>query len=386
MSFDRLDPAGRPLRGLFAGAIILIVVLLGVFAYSLAHSQNQQRDDLEKRFRDRADISAAVTDAIFASAGSQGQLQNAAKFGGSKIDEAALEKTARQGQSAYAIVIADDGKVLAATPGSPKRTPANAPYVAKALRTGRLQLSDQLPGPGGKPVFESASPFPTTHGRRVLLQAASAKLLSQFLDGFLAEVPNVASATSYVVDSKGQIVGSTAKGVKSGQKLPDKDLAAAIEKGRSGSYDDGRYFAAAPVTGSTWSVVLSADKDNLYAPLDSTVPWLIFAAFALMAIAGLFLFWRVLMANSQLQRAELSRVHALEINDNVVQRLVVAKLALERGATETSREKLAETLQETQQLVTSLLEEKEIVPGVLRRSEEAPTDRPPGPNRTAERK
>ncbi len=389
MSFDRVDPAGRPLRALFAGAVILIVLLLGFFAYSLAHSQRQQRSDLEKRFRDRADISAAVTDAIFASAGAQGQLQNAARFGGSTINPATLQRTARQSQAEYAEVIDSSGKLLAATPGAPKRTAANAPHIARALRSGRLELSDQLPGPKGAPIFESAAPFPTTHGRRVLVTSADGKLLSQFLDGFLAEVPNVASATSYVVDSKGRVVGSTAKGVRPGTKLPDEDLAAALTKHKSGSYDGNRYFASAPVVGSTWVVALSASKENLYAPVNGsqrTVPWLIFAAFALMAISGLVLFRRSLVANAQLQRAELSRVHALEINDNVVQRLVVAKLALERGATETSHEKLAETLQETQQLVTSLLEEKEIVPGVLRRTEAAPTDQPPGSKQPAERK
>jgi hypothetical protein len=388
VSFDSADPAGRTLRALFAGALVLIVLLLGFFAYSLAHSQRQQREDLEKRFRDRADISAAVTDAIFASAGSQGQVQNAARFGGDKINPETLASTARQSHSPYAEIIAADGKVLAATPGAPRRSLADAPYIARAVRTRRLQISDQLRGPKGKPVFETATPFPTPHGRRVLLAATNAMVLSYFLDGFLSQVPNVASATSYVVDSNGKVVGTTAKGVRPGSALPDRELADSLAKHRSGSYGDDRYFASAPLLSSPWVVALSTAKDNLYATVNGserTIPWLIFAAFALMAIAGLVLLRRVLVTNAQLQRAELSRVHALEINDNVVQRLVVAKLALERGATETSREKLAETLQEAQQLVTSLLEEKEIGPGVLRRSEAAPTNQPPGAQRTPER-
>jgi hypothetical protein len=128
--------------------------------------------------------------------------------------------------------------------------------------------------------------------------------------------------------------------------------------------------------------VLSTSKSKLYASVNGsqrTVPWLIFVAFALVAIAGLLLFRRVLVATSELQRAELSRLHAIEINDNVVQRLVVAKYALDRGTTEVSQEKLAETLREAQQLVTSLLEEKDIGPGVLRRGVAAPTDQPPEP-------
>jgi hypothetical protein len=93
------------------------------------------------------------------------------------------------------------------------------------------------------------------------------------------------------------------------------------------------------------------------------------------------LLWRVLISNAELQRADLSRRHALEINDNVVQRLVLAKYALDRGATETSQQKLAETLRETQQLVTSLLEEREITPGALRR--DAPAETEGRPERSA---
>jgi len=387
--FDSADPAGRTLRALFAGAVALVVLLLGFFAYSLAHSQGQQREDLEKRFRDRADISAAVTDAIFASAGSQSQLQNAAKFGGSTINPMTLVRTARQSQSPYAEIIGSDGKLLAATRRAPKRSPAARPYVARAVRTNRLQVSDQLRGPKGSPVFETATPFPTAHGTRVLLAANDARLLSQFLNGFLEQVPNVAAATSYVLDSNGMVVATTSKGVPSGSTLPDRDLASALTEHRSGSYGDDRYFASARLLSSPWVVALSAAKDDLYATVNGserTIPWLIFAAFALVAIAGLVLLRRVLVTNARLQRAEISRVHALEINDNVVQRLVVAKLALDRGATETSREKLAETLQETQQLVTSMLEEKEIFPGVLRRSGAAPTDQAPAARRPAGRR
>lgn len=382
MPFTGSDPSAKRLRGLFIGALTLVVLVLGFFAYSLAHSQQQLRRDLEKRFHDRADVSAAVTDAIFRSAGSQNQIQNAGRFGGAKIDRAALIRTARQSQAPYAAVVASDGRVLAATPGAPRRSLAAAPYVAKALRTRRIELSDVLPGSGGATVIESASSFQTVHGARALVSAIRAPVLSRFLAGFLSQVPNVASAKSYVVDSKDKLVAATGTGARAAARLPDRDLAAALAKHRQGSYGHGRYFASAPVGGSPWRVVLSTSRNELYSSVNGSrraIPWLIFVAFALVAGGGLFLLRRVLAASASLQRAELSRVHALEINDNVVQRLIVAKMALDRGATETSQEKLGETLRETQQLVTSLLEQKEIAPGVLRRDAAAPTDKPPEP-------
>jgi hypothetical protein len=376
------QPSADRFRSLIVGAGVLLVVLLGFFAYSLAHSQQQQRRDLEKRFHDRADVSAAVTEAIFGSAGSQAQIQNAARFGGSTIDPVVLARTAQQSQALYVVILGKDGRVLAGTPGSPPRSRATAPYVAKALRSGGIQLSDLLQAPGGSTIIESASPFPTVHGRRVLLTGIKAQALSRFLGGFLSQVPNVAAARSYVIDANGKVVGSPGADAPPGRPLPDRQLTAAAAKHRQGSYDGDRYFASARIGGSPWRVVLSTSKSRLYASVNGSqriVPWVIFVAFALVAAIGLFLFRRVLVATSELQRAELSRVHAMEINDNVVQRLVLAKYALDRGATDTSQEKLGETLAEAQQLVTSLLEEKEIVPGVFRRDAAAPTEQPPEP-------
>jgi ABC-type nickel/cobalt efflux system permease component RcnA len=123
----------------------------------------------------------------------------------------------------------------------------------------------------------------------------------------------------------------------------------------------------------------ATSQDALYSSVKTTASWIIFGAFVLVSALGLFLLWRVLISGAELERADLSRRHALEINDNVVQRLVVAKYALDRGATESSKEKLAETLRETQQLVTSLLEEREIEPGSLRREAPAETEGRPDP-------
>ena len=328
-----------------------------------------------------------MTEALFNSASADTKAENAARFGGATVNPAALVRQARQSQSPYAEILDSKGKVLAATPGAPRTQGAQRPHVKAALRSGRLELSDVIRGPRGVTVTESAAAFPTRYGQRVQVSAIRSPLLARFLASFLGQVPNVAQAKSYVVDSRSVVVGGTER-ARPGMPLPDRALANALRGDQQGPYGDGRYFASAPVGGSPWRVVLTTTEDELYESINGsqrTIPWLIFAAFALVGGAGLLLFRRVLVSNAKLQRAELNRMHALEINDNVVQRLVVAKLALERGATETSREKLAETLQETQQLVTSLLEEKEIAPGVLRRGAAAETAEPPAPKKPAGR-
>jgi hypothetical protein len=206
-----------------------------------------------------------------------------------------------------------------------------------------------------------------------------AAALGQFLNSFLTKLPNVADANSYVIDRANKVIATPGQKSRPGVSLPDTELADAIGDRESGSYDGDRYFASSPIKGTPWRIVLTAAKSDLYSSVATTVPWLIFAAFVLVSVGGMILLWRVLISNAELQRADLSRRHALEINDNVVQRLVLAKYALDRGATETSQQKLAETLRETQQLVTSLLEERDIEPGALRREVPAETEGRPEP-------
>jgi len=365
-----------------AGATVLTVALLAVFAISLAQSQHRQRRDVEKRFHDRATVSAALTSAIFSISASQTQVQSALKFGGRTINQADLVRTARQGQSLYLEIIDGDGRVLAATAAAPSGAPPARPYVKKALSTGRGQLSNLLPGPEGTKYVEFALPFRALSGPRVQLSGIRQRLLSQFLGGFLDQIPNVAGAQSYVVDGTGAVVASPTRSVRLGAPLPDRDLANAIADGKQGDYDNDRYYTSAPISGSPWRVVLSASNGELFDSINGarrTVPWLIFIAFALTAGIGLFLLRRVLLASRRLERAELNRAHALEINDNIVQRLVMARYSLDRGSSENSQEKVAETLHEAQQLVTSLLEDKEIAPGVLRRGAAADTEGSPQP-------
>ena len=71
---------------------------------------------------------------------------------------------------------------------------------------------------------------------------------------------------------------------------------------------------------------------------------------------------------ARIQRTQLGRAHAAEINDNVVQQLVLTKYALDRGETAVGTERAAEALHEAQRLVSSMLAEEDITPGALRRS------------------
>jgi hypothetical protein len=376
------DAAAERLRPVFIGGTGLLILLLVFFAYSLAHAQAQQRRDLEKRFNDRADVAAVVNESIFKLASSGAMAADAARFGAKTVSTPALEQRTAQNDQLYSQILDAGGNVLAATSGAPARDPMKRPYVKLALTSGRTEYSSIMHGPGHTPIIETATAFSTPSGVRVDVTGVKAKPVADFLNAFLTKLPSVANARSYVIDPSAKLIASPKATTRPGAELPDRALAAASAKRDSGAYGDNRYFASAPIPSSPWRIVLTASKSSLYSTVNGSqriLPWIIFALFAAAVGFGLFLLRRVLMANTQLERAELSRRHALEINDNVVQRLVVAKYALDRGATEASQQKLAETLRETQQLVTSLLEQKDIAPGSLRREAPAGTEGPPAP-------
>src|SRR3954447_5361160 len=378
------DAAAQRLRPAFAVASLLLILLLGVFAYALAKSQSQQREDLENRFEDRAKVAATVNDALFSFASSSTRQNDTKTFGGPTVDQKALDQRTAVQQQFYAAIVSPDGKVLAKSGDVPAGI-ANDPQVKKALGSRQVVYSRLMKGPRGSVAIQSAVAFPTASGPRVDISSGKADAFGLFLNSFLTRLPSVAHARSYVVDDANKIIAAPGTKTRPGVSLPDKKLAAAVAKGQRGNYGDNRYFVSYPIASTPWRIVLSAARADLYDSVETTVSWIIFAAFCLVSLGGMILLWRVLISNAELQRADLSRKHALEINDNVVQRLVLAKYALDRGATETSQQKLAETLRETQQLVTSLLEERDIAPGALRREAPAETEGKPDPaKRTVE--
>lgn len=67
---------------------------------------------------------------------------------------------------------------------------------------------------------------------------------------------------------------------------------------------------------------------------------------------------------------------AIEINDNVVQGLVRAKMALDLGMEEEGDEAVDETMAKARHIITGLLGDRDIAPGALRRTSEAGIGKP----------
>src|SRR5687768_15018307 len=108
----------RP-RTVLALAVALLVVVLALFTVALLRANSNDRRDAERRFQDRAKVSASLTEAIFSSTSSTAQEQNTQRYGGATIDRRVLERVAEQGRLAYLVILDAGGAPLAFT----RRTP-----------------------------------------------------------------------------------------------------------------------------------------------------------------------------------------------------------------------------------------------------------------------
>jgi hypothetical protein len=359
------------LRAITIGGALLAALVLGVFAYLIADAQSKDRENVEQRFRDVARVSAAVTDGIFQAALQGAQSQASTNFAGT-VDQSAVQAYVRRGQLRYAAVLDHAGRRLAATPG----TPPSGGAVDVAIETGKARFSDVM-GRGKDAVVEWAIPFQTPEGRRLLVQGSPASAFEEFLTASLGKLPNFADAETVMLDGKGLVLGGTRLSTPVGERLEDGNLLEALAEKGAGAYGGNRFFASGAITGSPFKIVLDTSESKLYESITGeAVSWIIFAAFALMALLGLYLLRRSTKAAAELERRELNERHAVEINDNIIQGLALAKYQLEAGEGEASAAQVAETLREAQRLVSGLLGDAEVQAGQLRREIAAETTRP----------
>src|SRR3954447_1787387 len=112
-----------------------------------------------------------------------------------------------------------------------------------------------------------------------------------------------------------------------------------------------------------------------------TAAWDIFGAtvaFYYLSLRGSYA--SVLRGAQMFEDFKVRERQALEINDNIVQGLAVAKMALESNDTRESRAAIEDTLRRSQTLISQLLEGRDdLHPGDLRRAEPADVELHPTP-------
>jgi signal transduction histidine kinase len=302
---------GRRAKAIIGGATLVVVVVLGLFAVQLNASQSGLHDRAISRFRDRAQVISALTQAILSSAAAAPQAER--QYGTQTVDPALLDRAVKQGKLAYAVLFDERGQIIST---SRSLTPAQrvallSSHAVQAVRSGApVTLSDVHAG-----TIDLAVALDTHAGRRVLVSGAPAALFGTFLSSYLRRVPT-RGGTAYVLDSHAAMIGARDAAQPIGRTVREQGLAAAVKRGEDGAYGDDGYFVASPVPGSSWRVVMTSTKSSLFSAISGSrkwLPWIIYAALGLTALGFLALLRRVMVANDKLtdSNARLQSTNAL---------------------------------------------------------------------------
>jgi signal transduction histidine kinase len=314
---------------LFASAFA-VVALLVVFAVELSNTQANSKTAIKQRVNERAVLAGALVDSLFSTV-TQQVPADARTFGGPTVNATALNKDL--GSSAYLVVLGPKGALLASTSGFTKQDSANV------LNSGAVRLVERgdsyglgnLVRRGKSNVIEFAVGLPTAHGRRILLEGAPASTLTTFFAGELKRIPGVAGSHNLIVDENDTVIASNVADRPPGYQITG---AARTALGSASGDRNGRYYDQVPLANSTWRIIISSPNAGLFASVSGWnrwVPWLVFIAFAFMALVAFVLGWRVVhsaernlaSANSQLAgvNAELAVVnHELAASNRELKR------------------------------------------------------------------
>jgi signal transduction histidine kinase len=153
-------------------------------------------------------------------------------------------------------------------------------------------------------AIDFAVAFPTRFGQRTLVTGFGPRALETFIARELSKIPGVNGAHNYLIDGNNAVLASTNPAIPAGYRFSTPAQLAALAR-PSGDVA-GRYYDQIPLSNATWRVVLAAPDGPLFASVSGLrkwVPWLIFLAFALVAIVALVLGRRVLRSSAQVHAA-----------------------------------------------------------------------------------
>jgi signal transduction histidine kinase len=291
---------------LFACAFA-VVALLVVFAVELSNTQANSKTAIEARVHERAVLAGALVDSLFSTITEQVPA-DARTFGGQTVSVAALNKTL--GANSYIEVLGPKGALLASTTGFTKQDSANVVNsgVLRLVERGDSYGLGNLVRVGKSNVIEFAVGLPTAYGRRILVEGTPASTLTDLFTGELKRIPGVAGSHNLIVDDNDTVIASNIADRPPGYRFVG---AARVALGKVSGDRNDRYYDQVPLADSTWRITISSPNAGLFASVSGWnwwVPWLVFIAFAFMALIAFALGWRVVhsaernlaSANSQL--------------------------------------------------------------------------------------
>ena len=326
--------------------VILVLVLLTGFAVELAKSQAASKRHLEKSAHQRAVLVSGLIDAVFQQTTHIGvdarNALSAPHVTRSELDDVDSAKR-------YVVLLDADGGLIAHSDGftAADRAALNRPAIVRMVSGGRSWAIGDV-GPGH--VVDLVSTFDGARGRRILVTAVPLASLGGFIATELRKVPGVTSQHQLVVDGRGVVVSSTVADRPMGYVFHTAAQRQALSGGAGVVHGANgvRYYDSVPLANTSWKLLLTVPTSTFFAPVRGFrhwLPWIIFAAFGVVAVVALVLVGRsirtaarIRVTNAELSvaNAELSATQASleEVNGT----LAVTNSALERSNDELERQ------------------------------------------------
>jgi signal transduction histidine kinase len=320
----------QALAALFAGMMV-ILALMAVFAIELGNTQAKSRADVEVRVHERSRLAAALIDSVFATSAQTSMSEEIHSYGVRNVSTRSLNRA--RGNSYYAMLLTSSGRIIAHSSHlSPQaRSDLVISETLRLLKAGnQWALGNVLPY-GHTGVINFGLAFRTAYGTRFLLTGLSPHLLAPFLLGELRQIPGVAGAHSLVLDGNGVVIASTNPARPTGYVFHTPAQLNVLH--RSSGEVNGHYFDQVGLANTSWRILLTAPDGTLFASVTGFrkwLPWLIFAAFAIVAALALGFALRALRSGEAVHEAN----HQLALAN---EELAATNQELERRARELAR-------------------------------------------------
>ena len=323
--------------------MVLVLALLTVFAVELSDNQSKSRHDIENRVHERAVLAGALLDSLFQTSARSTLVAGHAPVRDADRFERLLDKSRRT--NAYLVLLDKAGNVVAHSAGftAQARSDLRISETLRLLRAGhpwglgnvlplrqdrRGELRHRAADRGGHPVSAVRHPRPARS--------------SPSCSASFARFPGVKGSYNSVVDGNGVFIASTNPSRPAGYRLHTAAQRHALAT--SSGVITGRYYDQEALPNTGWRIFLSAPQGALFASVSGIrkwLPWFIFIAFGLVAIASLLLVRRAMsdaervrQANDQLTGANVeladAKVSLEEVNARAG-RLQPRAGALQRG-------------------------------------------------------
>jgi signal transduction histidine kinase len=288
------------IAGLIIGSMI-VLALMAVFAIQLTDNQSKSRSDIESRVHQNSVLAGALITSLFQSVQKQVPAQ-AKLYGAPKISNALMNHNA--GRNSYLALLDARGAVIAHSRGFNGRARADLGLSAtlKLLRGGRPWALGNILPYGKQGVINYGVALPTRSGQRYLLTGFPPAELAFILQGELKQIPGVKGSHNYLLDGKGAVITSTNPSRPPGYLFHTPAQLDVLHH-PSGEVS-GHYFDQVPLTNTSWRILLAAPDSGLFASVTGSrkwLPWLIFIAFGIVALATLVLARRALRDSDRLQ-------------------------------------------------------------------------------------